>query len=297
MPRSALADPPLPTLPAPRPPAGPPFARRLKRAAGPASAVHAGALVLHLALLAAMAEPGTPLLERLTAWDGRHFVEIAAHGYPDRFTYTPDGELTGNDLAFFPLFPLLVRAVHAVTGLGWSGAAVLTAQLALLLALVLVHRLVAGLHSRRAATVVLVLLVAAQPMSLVFFMAYSESLFLALAAGTLLAARRGHWAAAGACAFLAGLTRPAGVAVVVALAVAAAGGLRRRPGRRVRPVAAVLLACTGTPLYLAWVAERLGSPDAWFAVQRAGWDTRWDWGGRPGSSRWPRCTAGTAGWR
>ncbi|WP_254897790.1 hypothetical protein [Kitasatospora sp. NA04385] len=274
MPRAALLDRPLPVPPAaPAPPAG-----RLRVVLGPAVAVHAGSLVAHLVLLAAMSRPGTSLVERLTAWDGRHFVAIAADGYPAGFTYTADGELTGNDLAFFPLFPLLVRAVHAVSGLGWPGAAVLTAQLAFLTALVLVHRLVAGLYSRRAATVTLVLLAAAQPMSLVFFMAYSESAFLALAAGALLAAHRRCWAAAGACAFLAGLTRPAGVAVVVALAVAVLGELRRRPERPLRPVAAALLGCAGTPLYLAWVAERLGSAGAWFAVQRAGWDTRWDWG-------------------
>ncbi|MFJ5921933.1 hypothetical protein ACIQF6_04895 [Kitasatospora sp. NPDC092948] len=260
--------PPRPALPA-----------RLWHAAGPALAVYAGALVLHLALLAVMiTRPGRTLTDRLTAWDGRHFLEIAAGGYPDAYTYTPDGELTGNNLAFFPLFPMLVRAVHAVTGLSWSAAGIVAAQLALLAALVTVHRLVSRLRTRRTATATLVLLAAAQPMSLVFFMAYSESLLLATAAATLLAAHRRAWPAAGLFAFLAGLTRPAGVAVVAALGVAALLELRRERRLLPGPVAATALACTGTPLYLWWVGRRLGDADAWFTVQQAGWGTRWDWG-------------------
>ncbi|MFD8593630.1 hypothetical protein ACFV1L_01345 [Kitasatospora sp. NPDC059646] len=283
MTRTPLAERPLPAAPpaphhAPAPPAAD-LPARLWHAVRPALAVHAGALVLHLALLAVMiTRPGTTLTDRLTAWDARHFLAIAADGYPDAYSYTAAGQLTGNDLAFFPLFPLLVRAVHAATGLSWAAAGILTAQLALLAALVLVHRLVSRLYTRRAATVALVLLAAAQPMSLVFFMAYSESLFLAVAAGTLLAAHRRNWAAAGLCAFLAGLTRPAGLAVVAALGVAALLELRRERRLPVRPLLATALACTGTPLYLWWVGDRLGDADAWFTVQEAGWNTHWDWG-------------------
>ncbi|MFF2626434.1 hypothetical protein ACFVUN_11750 [Kitasatospora griseola] len=281
MPTTALTDRPAPTAPPPpRPaPALPEPLARLWHAAGPALAVYAGALVLHLTLLAAMiTRPGTTLTDRLTAWDGRHFLEIASAGYPDAYSYTPEGELTGNDLAFFPLFPILVRLVHAATGLSWSVSGIVTAQLALLAALVTIHRLVGRLYTRRTATVVLVLLAAAQPMSLVFFMAYSESLLLATAAAALLAAHRRAWPAAGLFAFLAGLTRPAGLAVVAALAVAALLELRRERRLLPGPLAATALACTSTPLYLWWVADRLGDADAWFAVQRAGWDTHWDWG-------------------
>ncbi|MFF0392066.1 mannosyltransferase family protein [Kitasatospora sp. NPDC004615] len=287
MPSTPLTDhPPIPAVPGPRraddPPRPDPLAR-LWHTAGPAVAVYAGALALHLTLLALMiTRPGTTLTDRLTSWDGRHFLEIATDGYPDSYTYTPKGELTGNNLAFFPLFPMLVRIVHAVTGLSWAVSGIVAAQLALLAALVLIHQLISRLYTRRTATVVLVLLAAAQPMSLVFFMSYSESLLLATAAATLLAAHRRAWLTAGAFAFLAGLTRPAGIAVIAALGVAVLLEMYRE--RRVlgRPLAATALACTSTPLYLWWVADRLGSADAWFTVQRAGWNTQWDWG----SSLW-----------
>jgi hypothetical protein len=225
---------------------------------------------------------GPSVGDRLQAWDGRLYTQIAAQGYPHGFTYTPSGQLTGNNLAFFPLYPLLIRAVHATTGLGWGAAAVLSAQLAMIAALFMVHRLMTRLYGRRTATLAVSLLAAAQPMSVTFFMAYSESLFLALAAATLLAAHRRAWLTAGWCAFLTGLTRPVGVAVIAALALAALIQARRDRRLSWRPLAATLLACTATPGYLWWVAERVGPVDAWFTIQQAGWGTRWD----QGSSLW-----------
>ncbi|MET9446963.1 hypothetical protein [Streptomyces cinerochromogenes] len=252
---------------------------RTLRVAGPALMVYGAATLLHLVVLAVMIPPGGPgLRDRLLAWDGRLYTEIAAHGYPTGFTETLPGRPTGNNLAFFPLFPLLVRAVHTVTRLDHGTAAIVTANLAFAAALIVVDLLMTRLYGRRTALVTVLLLAAVQPMSLVFVMAYSESLFLALSAGTLLAVRRGAWLSAGALAMLAGLTRPAGAATVAALAVAAALHLARTRRLAPRPLAAVALACTGTPGYLWWVARRAGRPDAWFAIQRAGWDTRWDGG-------------------
>ncbi|MFV2121296.1 hypothetical protein ACE14D_23805, partial [Streptomyces sp. Act-28] len=63
-----------------------------------------------------------------------------------------------------------------------------------------------------------------------------------------------------------------------AVAVAAGPHLLRHRRPVARPVAAVLLACAGTPAYLAWVGVRLGRMDGWFLVQQAGWGTRWDHG-------------------
>ncbi|QIQ06684.1 hypothetical protein [Streptomyces liangshanensis] len=239
--------------------------------------VYAGAATLHLVALAVMRPPGgAGIRDRLLAWDGQWYSMIAAKGYPDAFTYTPDGRLTGNNLAFFPLFPALARTVHRLTGLDQDTATIVAAHLALVAALFMVHLLLTRLHGQRAATIALVLLTAAQPMSIAFFMAYSESLFLALAIGALLAAHRKAWLTAGVLALLAGLTRPAAVAVAAALVTAAVMHLVQARRLMWRPVAAVGLACAGTPSYLWWVGHRVGRPDAWFVIQRAGWGTRWD---------------------
>ncbi|MGW2599767.1 hypothetical protein [Streptomyces klenkii] len=273
----------IPATPTPPDPSTPPApsvrqrGKRIFRLALPALAVYVVTTVLHLLVLAAMSDPDGPALrERLLAWDGNLYVSIAEHGYPHGYSYAGDGTLTGNNLAFFPLFPMLIRAVHAVTGLGWGTSGIVAAHLALIAALLAVHRLLAALHGTRTALIAIVLLAGAQPMSLSFLMSYSESLFLALAAGTLLAAHRKAWLTAGALALLTGLTRPAAAAVVAALAVAAGLHLLRERRLRLRPLVAVALGCLGTPLYLWWVGQRVGDLGAWFRIQEAGWGTHWD---------------------
>jgi hypothetical protein len=109
-------------------------------------------------------------------------------------------------------------------------------------------------------------------------MAYSESLFLALVAGMFVAAHRRVWWAAGVFGLGAALTRPTGAAAAVALAVAAVIAVRRDPDRRWPPLAAAAVALTGVPLYLGWVAWRVGDLDAWFRIQAAGWGTSFDYG-------------------
>ncbi|MCY0932536.1 hypothetical protein OTB20_41735 [Streptomyces sp. H27-H1] len=253
---------------------------RIKRyglIAWPGLAVYGASAALHLLVLALMTGPaGHGVRDRLLSWDGHLYTSIATHGYPHSFTYTAEGVLTGNNLAFFPLFPLLSRGVHELSGFDFGLAGVVTAHLAIAAALVAVHQLLTRLHGPRIAAIGIVLLAAAQPMSIAFFMAYSESLFLALCAGALLAAHRKAWLTAGVLAFLAGLTRPAALAITLALAVAAVMYLRAERRFKWRPVAAVILACTATPGYLWWVGHRLHSPTAWFQIQQAGWGTHWD---------------------
>nr|WP_236242099.1 hypothetical protein [Streptomyces sp. CC228A] len=249
------------------------------RAALRVGAVHSGAVIAHLLVLAVLDPPGGPgLRDRLLSWDARHFAAIAADGYPAGFTYTQSGELTGNELAFFPLYPLAIAAVRAATGTDAGTAALLTAHLALLAATAALYALLARLHGERTALIGIVLFAGAQPMAVVLTMGYSEGLFTALAAGSLLAAHRRAWLTAGVLASLAGLTRPVAVAATLALATAAVLHMLR--ARRVAPraLAGVLLGCVGTPAYLLWVGHRLGRADAWFLIQEAGWGTYWDHG-------------------
>ncbi|MEU6284954.1 hypothetical protein [Streptomyces sp. NPDC047028] len=268
--------PPEPRRPAPAP------ARRLFRvllqgSAGPAGAVYVAALSLHLALLAVMDTADSPSVgERLRSWDGAFYTGIARHGYPGAFSTA--GHPTGHALAFFPAYPGLIRCVHAVTRLGYGAAALTAAQLAAIAALFAVHRLFSALYDHRTATVATILVACVQPMSLVFFMAYGESLFLALAAASLWAVYRRAWLSAGGLALLAGLTRPAAAALAAAVAVAAGQWMWRERHVAWRPLAAVALSCAGTPAYLLWVGFRVGRLDAYFVIEETGWGTHWDGG-------------------
>src|SRR3954454_14093454 len=60
-------------------------------------------------------------LDMVRIWDGEWYQRIAEHGYPDGLPHGRNG-VDYNAWAFFPVFPLLVRAVM-VTGLSFSLAA------------------------------------------------------------------------------------------------------------------------------------------------------------------------------
>ncbi len=243
----------------------------------PPLVVFLAAAILQLTVLQLMTRPGGPgVRERLLSWDAVWYIRIAADGYPAGWSFDA-AHPTGNELAFLPLFPMLVRAVHLLTSLTYDTSALVAALLGSAAAAVLVHELVHRLHGPRAALPA-VALVATQPMAVVLLMGYAEGLFLALAAGALLAAQRQAWLWAGACGFLAGLTRSGGAAVGAAVVVAVACELWRRRSWEWLPVTAAALACAGVPAYVLWVASRVGRLDAWFEIQQAGWGTRLDWG-------------------
>ncbi|HEU4347137.1 MAG TPA: mannosyltransferase family protein, partial [Actinoplanes sp.] len=223
---------------------------------------------------------GVTLRRWLLEWDGGWFWRVAVNGYPSGYSFGASGELEANELAFFPLYPMLIRLVSAV-GVEAATAAIAVSWLASIAAAVALHLLGTTLYDRRAGWM-LVAICCSAPVSVVLSMAYSEGLFLALVAGMLAAAHRRVWWAAGSLGLAASLTRPTGAAAAVALAVAAALAVRAArstgSGGTGKPIAAALVALAGVPAYLGWVALRVGDLDAWFRIQAAGWGTSFDFG-------------------
>ena len=198
-----------------------------------------------------------PLLAPLARWDSVWYLRIADSGYGD----------SAPRAAFFPLYPLLVRAV--ATPFGASKGALLVAAYALSLAgflgaLFLLHRLTELELGRRLARPTLLLL-AVFPAALYFGAPYSESLFLLLAVGAFYAARSGHWAWAGTCAALASATRSAGLLLLIPLAMLWWGSRPRRP----RDAAWLLLAPLGIGAYAAWLGFVEGDALRFLDVQEA----------------------------
>lgn len=151
-----------------------------------------------------------PLHNLLTAWnqwDGYWYTTIAARGY-----------WTQQSTAFFPLYPLLIKAGTLVIGPHWLLSAMAVSQLAALgafvgVGLLAAHEMGSAEGARRA-----VWAFAAYPLALFLTAPYTEGLFVAWAAFCLFFARRGAWRWAALCGFLAGLTRPTGIVLVPALA-------------------------------------------------------------------------------
>lgn len=225
------------------------------------------------------------------SWDSRWYLGIAAHGYGRSLDVRPG--VVFSDLAFFPLYPGLVRAVTALTPLGWGAAGLLVSWTAAAVAAAGIHALALRLHGRAVAAA-LVLLWGLLPHSVVLSLAYTEPVLTAFAAWSLYAVLTGRWVWAGVLAALAGLSRPNGFAVAAAVLVTAAyelvrglrtnRGLREHQGLRTnrkvthRLWTGAALAPLGWLGYVLWVGRREGHPlGGYFAVQRR-WGSRFDLG-------------------
>ncbi|MFF4502225.1 hypothetical protein [Streptomyces sp. NPDC001401] len=204
-------------------------------------------------------------------WDARWYLGIADHGY----AHALGTEYDANNLAFFPLYPCLVKAVAVLTPGSRASTGLAIAVLASLLAAWGVFAVGDRLHGRRVG-VLLTTLWAAYPVGLVQWMGYTESMFTAFAAWALYALLADRPLLAASLASLAGLTRPTGIAVAAAVTAWALLALRHRP-RDIRLLAAAALAPLGWCAYVGWVGLRLGRWDGYFAVQRL-WHNKLDGG-------------------
>ncbi|MFC8264444.1 hypothetical protein ACFUIZ_01760 [Streptomyces cinereoruber] len=257
-------------MPPPRPadpdsPAGPRRpSRPLLLALGGYAATRAIGLVVLAIAAAATGEDG---LHRLKGrWDSVWYVRIAEHGYGYE-TVLPNGDVH-SDLAFFPLLPLLERALSAVLPLDAAGAGLLVSWTAGLVAAWGIFK--CGAHALGPRTgVLLAVLWGVYPTAFVQSMAYTETLFTALAAWSLYAVLRDRWILAGLLCAAAGLTRPTAVALIAALGITALAALVRDRRLPARTVAGVLLAPLGWLGYIVYVGVRQDSPTAYFEVQAA----------------------------
>jgi Gpi18-like mannosyltransferase len=171
-----------------------------------------------------------------TGWDGGWYLSIAQHGY----WFDPSGS---SSVAFFPLFPLVVRGVAALTH-NYVVAGLLVTNLAALGAVLVLWRWVrreAGSAAAERAAVWLMV----YPFPFFLHSIYAEALFFLLATLSLDASARQKRMAAGLWGALAAAARPMGVLLAPALAWGLWPDYRsgRRPGPR--DVVAVLLPALG----------------------------------------------------
>ncbi|NBE53080.1 hypothetical protein GUY60_16960 [Streptomyces sp. YC537] len=247
------------------------------RRAAPALLVYAGVRALGLVVLAVWsAANGKSAHQLLTArWDSLWYTRVADFGYGWE-TRLPDGSVHSN-LAFFPLLPWLERLGAAVSPLSYADAGLVAAWLASLAAALGIFLIAERLYGQRAG-VCAVALWAVLPVGIVQSMAYSESLFTALAAWSLYAVLRERWVLAGLLAALAGLTRPVGAAVVAALWVTAALTVLRERRASWRLVLGVVLAPLGAAGYVLWVGHRTGEGLFGYLDVQAQWGNGFDGG-------------------
>jgi len=199
-------------------------------------------------------------------WDALHYTRIALNGYS-----SPDVT------AFFPLYPLISRAISQISGLPVLVSLILVSNAALLLSLVILYQIVEEFTTTSLARRSLFCLVLF-PTAFFFYAPYPQSLALLLILASFQSARKQHFFWAAAAGLAAGLTHSTVVPLVLVLALEAWKTIRsnRHPLRW----ATLLAAATplmGTALFLSWRVSQ-GFP----SLSKLLWEvwgrgTQWPW--------------------
>lgn len=155
--------------------------------------------------------------EVMSSWDATYYADIASHGYPGT-VYDAAGDPMQTALAFFPLYPALVRGVMAVTGLPFTVAGPTLSLVLGGVAVCVVAALVEQRLGRRAAVVAVVMLCCFVSAP-ILQAGYTESLALLLVATALLLLARRRYLWAVPVVLLLGLTRNVTLALVPVVAL------------------------------------------------------------------------------
>jgi hypothetical protein len=188
------------------------------------------------------------------AWDGGWYSHIARFGYGP-----PPTEGVASPWPFFPLLPALIRGLDEVGIPGRAGVVVLN-HFVFLVALAGLHRLARRHASTRAAGLA-VWALALFPGAFVFSMLYPSAIFLAASVWAFLLAEDRQDLGAAALLAVAAMTRPNGLVLAVALALAL------RSWRRVAVVSGPAIAAVGVWCALCW--HWTGDPVVFFTAKSA----------------------------
>jgi hypothetical protein len=201
-------------------------------------------------------------VEIFAAWDSGWYWDIATRGY----YFRPDAE---SSIAFFPLYPMLMRLAAAPFGGGDAAtwiAGIVVALVADVCALVAIHRLAERIFGSREVARRTVLYIAVFPWSLFLTRVYSESVFLLTSVLAVSYACDRRWWQAGVWGALATLARPNGILIALPLilyAIADKPGIRQL-ARRATAFAPIPLAFAG---FCAYVFLLTGDPLGWISAQ------------------------------
>jgi hypothetical protein len=202
-----------------------------------------------------------PMNDGMLAWDGAFYRDIADLGYGT-------APLTQEALRFFPLYPLLARGFGVVLVGHTSAALLIIANVSSFGAAMVMRRIVLFEKNDDALAERAVWITCLFPSAFVLVWGYAEALFVLLAAGSILAARRRRFDIAAGLALLAALTRPIGVLLAIPLAIEAVRQWQGARGSdRAISVVSVLAPVAGLGVYLAWVGRTFGDALLPFTIQ------------------------------
>jgi hypothetical protein len=203
-------------------------------------------------------------------WDSGWYKRIAEQGY----AYTPG---TQSSVAFFPLYPLAIRALMAL-GASVYGGGILVTLLCGPLAMVLFTAWARTRVDERTALQA-GLLMALYPFAFYFYgVMYSDALFVLLVVGAFLLLEKGHLVPAVLLGALSTAARPVAPAVVLGLLVRRLEWKRARGERWSVADFLPVLSGLGFGCYLLYLRQKFGDPFAFVETQGSpGWEQAPGW--------------------
>lgn len=221
----------------------------------------------------------------LTRWDSGWYIEIAQNGY------------SGDTVAFFPLYPVLIRLLTKITGSD-SISGLLIANLSFFIALFYLYAITKQDYDDDTASRA-VFYIAAAPSAFFFSTVYTESLFLLFVTAGFYYARNSKWLLACLAGMLASATRVTGVLVGVFILFEAfwQKGIRFFPKpwsvrsqidllrkdigiipQTKKGIIAAIFSVSGLVAYMAYLYRKFGDPLAFLHVQESwGRSVGFDW--------------------
>lgn len=184
-------------------------------------------------------------VKRFTGFDGLHYINIAQNGYEK------------NEVAFFPLYPLLIRLVASI--LGFPVAALVITSFALVIILLLFPRYLSQIGTTKNSRWFLFFFLTF-PTSFFLQSAYTESLFILFILLTLFFDKKNNTMATIVFGLLAGMTRVVGIFLTLPLLLS-----KRRKATFLAPVlgflsyAGYLWISTDDPLKFFHVQSQFGA--------------------------------------
>ena len=206
-------------------------------------------------------------------YDSGWYYSIARNGY--RYV---EGER--NNLAFFPVYPMLMRHVGRLFGtraFDYYLGGIIVSWLAFIVAMLLLHRL-ALLDLSEPDADRSVVYAAIFPFAFFYGVVYTESLFLMLTLAAFNGFRTKRWIVGGLAGALATATRANGVLMWPALAWIAWRESRGQPSQRWRAALALLAVPVGLIVFEVYVYTVAGSWLEWYASLKR-------WGYEPGANQ------------
>lgn len=171
-------------------------------------------------------------------WDAVHYLDIATQGYQ------------GTDMAFFPLYPLLIRIVGSLAG-NHLIAGLLISNASFFFGLLFLYKLLEHEYDRAVARRA-IFYVSIFPTAVYFTAVYTESLFFMLTVASFYYMRERLWWIAGIFGFFAALTRVEGILLLVPFVMEWSAAREKGP-RAIYDLFAAALIPLGLAFYMAYL--------------------------------------------